>query len=151
VTPAELGDLHRVPFWALVALLRTPGVSLGGLCVVDHMEGLGLGILTLVGSDRNRLTGRTLQAVLPLRQRGMHVLRQPVFFFFLLWLVAKVGMSRKIRDRLRVYGTNTAALVQALGADAAPVAFGGAAVTGPDATVVAASRDIADTPWLKAP
>eukprot|EP00168_Porphyra_purpurea_P007028 TRINITY_DN18654_c0_g1_i1.p3 TRINITY_DN18654_c0_g1~~TRINITY_DN18654_c0_g1_i1.p3 ORF type:complete len:174 (+),score=64.19 TRINITY_DN18654_c0_g1_i1:257-778(+) len=127
MTAADLACVHRASFWALVGLLRTPGGQLGGMCFLDDMEGLGFGILKLIGSDQNRLGWEMLQTVLPIRLRGLHVLRQPAFFS-LVWLLAKAVLSRKVRARLRVYGTDTAAVVEALGAQAVPVAFGGGRV-----------------------
>ncbi|OSX78148.1 hypothetical protein BU14_0120s0031 [Porphyra umbilicalis] len=150
MTSTDLAYINRATFWALVGMLRTPGGQLGGMCFLDDMDGLGFGILKLIGSDQNRVGWQMLQTVLPVRLRGLHVLRQPAFFS-LMWLIAKAVMSRKVRDRLQVYGNDTVALVQALGADAVPVSCGGAAVVGPDATVAAVFSGIADTPWLDAP
>lgn len=149
-TPMDIGNIvNRANFWGLVSLLREPSAQLGGVCFVDDMAALGLSQLRLVGSDANRNMWYMLQQILPLRLRGIHVFRQPVIFS-VLWAVTSTFITRKVRDRLRLYGQDTAKLIDTVGAHAVPESAGGTAVTTTDRTLTTVLKGIEDTPWLSA-
>lgn len=147
--PADMRMVNHASFWGLVSLLRDPSAQLGGVCYVEDMAELGLSQLRLIGSDENRTMWYMLQQVLPLRLQGMHIFRQPAVFL-LIWAVASTFIARKVRERLRVYGHDTATLIKTVGAHAVPLDAGGTAVITTDHTLTTILQGIAATPWLNA-
>ncbi|GAB0493429.1 hypothetical protein MMPV_004711 [Pyropia vietnamensis] len=149
-TPTDMGNIvNHAIFWGLVCLLREPSAQLGGVCFVDDFATLGLWQLRLVGSEGNRNMWYMLQQILPLRLRGIHVCQQPIIFS-LVWRVASTFITRKVRDRLRLYGQDTTKLVETIGAHGVPESAGGTAVVTTDRTLTAVLQGIEDTPWLPA-
>lgn len=149
-TPADMGNIvNHATFWGLVSLLREPSAQLGGICFIDDMASLGLAQLRLVGSEANRYMWYMLQQILPARLRGIHVCQQPSIFS-VVWAIASTFIARKVRDRLRLYGRDTAKLIETVGEHAVPVSAGGTAVVTTDRTLTAVVKGVAATPWMNA-
>jgi len=142
-----LAAINRVAFWAYAALLRSPSVSIAGVVQVQHLAGLGWGILGSLRSA-NGLEGlTTLTSVLPLRLGGIAMVEAPAVMG-LAWRLVRKALSPKVRARVRMLPSMDH-LAPDVDVRCLPVALGGQCADAAAYTVELVMAGVVATPWME--
>jgi len=142
-----LAAINRVAFWAYAALLRSPSVSIVGVVQVQHLAGLGWGILGSLRSADGLEGLTTLTSVLPLRLGGIAMVEAPAVMG-LAWRLVRKALSPKVRARVRMLPSMDK-LAPDVDVRCLPVALGGQCADAPTYTVELVMAGVVATPWME--
>lgn len=118
----------------LAWVFENEDVQLHGVTYVETFEGFSLGAAMRL---RNIMSGpeqaelrEIFLGTFPIRIRHFYVIRQP-WYFSVIWAIAKLFITKKLRDRVRLFGGDVAGMLVLVPPHALPARFGGTLVEAP--------------------
>lgn len=128
-------DQIAFSIYALAALFDDDELQLHGATYIETMAGFTLSNSMALSKTMDKNEQKEMMALatqtFPMRIRGIYLVHQPWYFTFF-WALVRPFLHSKMTKRLRLFGSDLAALHALVPADVCPPAFGGTAQEGFD-------------------
>lgn len=117
--------------WSTERIMRDPAVQVKGTVILENFENTSLWQMMGMGGDNPGMSRkvmsvsmRFMQDCSPMRLGGIYVLHEPAFMS-VLWAIVRPFMTKKMRQRVCLMGSNLETLHELVDPKCLPTEFGG--------------------------